>query len=385
MDFELSDEQKQLQASVAKFAAEEIAPLAEKLDREGKFPTELFHRVGELGITAIPFEKKYGGLGQGIFEMVLALEQMARADQSLAITTMVSVGTGVVLSRYGTRDQAERYVPGIASGRELGAVAGTEPQAGSDTGGFKTRARREGDSWKIRGEKAFITNSGTDITSCILTMAVTSEPSDPKKSFTMFVVPARTPGLIAGEPYRKMGWRSSDTHPLFYEDCTVGADAVFGEAGKGRYILHKGYQQARGFIAACSLGLAQACLDHSIAYAKQRRAFGRPIESLQLIQKMIADMAVRVEAARLLTYRAAVNVDRGIVSIKDLAIAKVYATEIGTECADLAVQIHGGWGFMDDCPVSRYYRDNRVCTIGDGTSQIQSLLIARELGLDVRL
>ncbi len=381
MDFLLRDDQKTLQRTVAEFADKEVAPLAEKLDREQRFPVELFLKVGKLDITAIPFAEELGGLGLGTFEMVLALEQLARADQSLAVTTMVSVATGLTLSRFGSAELKEKYLPDIVRGRKICAIAGTEPEAGSDTAGFRTRASFDGQKWRINGSKAYITNAGTEITSFALVLVVTSEPEAARKGFTLFLVPSGTRGFVPGEPYRKMGWRSSDTRPLYFDDCEVGPDMVVGEVGRGRHILHRGYQQARVFLAACSLGLAQACLEHSVAYAKQRHAFGGPIGRFQLIQKMIADMAVKIEAARLLVYRAAWMADHGHASLRDLAMAKLYATEIGNECANAAVQIHGGWGYLDDCPVSRYFRDNRICTIGDGTSQIQALLIARELGL----
>jgi len=384
MDFRLTDEQKALQSQVAAFADKEVAPLAEKLDREAVFPTDLFRKVGALGITRIPFEEEWGGMGLGTFEMVLALEQLARADQSLAVTAMVSVAVGLIVSRFGTREQKEKFLPGIVKGETLGAIAGTEPQAGSDTQGFKTRAHRDGNLWKINGNKEYITNAGTDISSFVLTLAVTSEPAAERKIFTLFLVPSGTPGFTPGASYKKMGWRSSDTRPLYFDDCTLGPEAVVGEVGGGRFLLHKGYQQARAFLSACSLGLAQACLEHSVAYARERQAFGASIGRLQLVQKMVTDMAVRIEAARLLTYRASRNADLGDADLKDLAMAKLYATQIGSECADLAIQVHGGWGFMDDCPVSRYYRDNRICTIGDGSSQIQTLIIARALGLDVQ-
>jgi alkylation response protein AidB-like acyl-CoA dehydrogenase len=383
VDFRLTDEQRRLQAAVAEFARGEIAPQAEALDREGRFPTALFLRLAALGVTAIPFAPEWGGLGHGSFEMALAIEEIARADQSLAVTTMVSVAAGLMLARFGSQELRQRFLPEVVSGRKICAIAGTEPGAGSDTAGFTSSARREGEQWVLNGEKAFITNAGTDITTFALVLAVTGEPRGGRKSFTLFLVPSATPGFTPGEPYRKMGWRSSDTRPLHFEDCVLPNDLVVGEVGHGRQLLHRGYQQARVFLAACSLGLAQASLDQSVAYAKQRRAFGATIGRLQLVQKMIADMAVKVEAARMLVYRAAWLADHDQATLKDLAIAKLYATEIGTECANLAVQVHGGWGFMDDCPASRYYRDNRVCTIGDGSSQIQTLLIARELGLDV--
>jgi short/branched chain acyl-CoA dehydrogenase len=381
MDFLLSEDQQRLQAMVHDFAQKEVAPLAEKLDRDARFPTALFQKMAALGITSIPFPAEYGGMGLGTFEMVLALEEIARADQSLAVTTMVSVATALTLMRFGPPHLKEKYLADVVSGKRICAIAGTEPGAGSDTAEFKTRGKHDGQKWKINGEKAFITNAGTPITSFGLVLVVTGEKAK-RKSFTLFLVPVGTPGFSVGEPYRKMGWRSSDTRPLYFDDCTLGGEMVVGEADKGRIVLHRGYQQARLFLAACSLGLAQASLDHSLRYAKERRAFGGPIGNLQLVQKMIADIAVKVDTARLLVYRAAWMADSGRASLKELAMAKLYATEIGSECANLAIQVHGGWGFMDDCPVSRYLRDNRICTIGDGSSQVQTLIIARELGLE---
>lgn len=383
MDFLLSDDQAKLRDSVAAFARNEVAPLAEKLDQEGKFPTELFQKTGELGVMGIPFPEAWGGLGLGTFEAVLAIEALAEADQSLAVSTMVSVATGLTLLRFGSEEQKAEYLPDIVSGRKVCAIAGTEPQAGSDTAGFTTRAKIHDNGWSLSGEKAFITNGGTEITSFSLVLCVTSPPEAEKKSFTLFLVPSGTPGFEPGPLYRKMGWRSSDTRPLHFDDCILDGGKVVGEVDQGRYLLHKGYQQARVFLAACSLGLAQASLDHAVAYAKERKAFGGTLGSLQMVQEMCAQMSAKVDAARLLTYKAAWLSDQGKATLKDLATAKYYATEIGTECANLAIQVHGGWGFMDDCPVSRYYRDNRICTIGDGSSQIQLMLIARDLGLDV--
>lgn len=384
MDFLLNDEQKQLQAMVAEFCREEVAPGAEARDQKAEFPTELFLKLAALGIPAIPHSPDYGGLGLGTFEMALALEQIANVDQSLAVTTMVNAACGLTFSRFASEEPKRRWLPEVVAGSKICSLAGTEPQAGSDTAASKTRARPgPGSGWTINGEKAFITNPGTDISSFTMVMAVTSPPEAAKKEFTLFHIPTGTPGYEIGPSYRKMGWRSSDTRPLYFNDCKVAAESVIGGVGKGRLITHKGFQQARVFLGACSLGLAQGSLDHALAYAKERRAFRGTIGSLQLVQKMIADMAVKVESARMLVYRAAWLSDHGQATLKDLAMAKYYATEIGTECANLAVQVHGGWGFMDDCPASRYLRDNRICTIGDGSSQIQILLIARELGLDV--
>lgn len=384
MDFLLSDDQKNLQEAVAKFAREKIAPVAEKLDKEAKFPTALFHDLAGTGITSIPFAEAWGGMGLGTFEMALALEQVARADQSLAVGTMVSVATGLTLARFGSEEQKAKYLPDIVAGRKICSIAGTEPQAGSDTAGFTTRARLVGNKWILNGEKAYITNPGTDISSFALVLAGTNPPEAQKKSFTLFLIPVGTKGYTVGKSYNKLGWKSSDTHPLYFSDCELSPANIVGEVDRGRILLHKGYQQARVFLSICSVGLAQASLDHAVAYAKERKAFGGSIGKLQLIQKMIADICVKVETARMIVYKAAWLSDKGLATGKDLAIAKYYATEIGNECANLSLQVHGGWGFMDDCAPSRYVRDNRVCTIGDGSSQVQTLLIARELGLDVQ-
>jgi short-chain 2-methylacyl-CoA dehydrogenase len=384
MNFDLSPDQEQLQARVRDFAQSEIAPVAEKLDRDGVFPTELFKKLGDLGVMSIPFDEKYGGMGLGVFEAVLAIEEIARADQSLAVSAMVSIATGLTVARFGTPQLAEKWLPEIVTGQKICAIAGTEPDAGSDTAGFKTRSRMVDDGrWVINGEKAFITNAGTDISLFTLLLTVSSPPEAPKKEFTLFLVPNESQGYSRGEKYRKLGWRSSDTRPLYFDNCHVDAGNVVGGAHKGRWVLHKGYQAARLFLAACSLGLAQASLDHSVNYAKERKAFGGTLGRLQLIQEMVAEIALQVDAARLLTYRAAWGVDEGRDNLKELSMAKYHATEAGSKCADLAIQIHGGWGYMEENPVSRYYRDNRVCTIGDGSSQIQKLLIARECGLDV--
>ena len=384
MNFDLTPDQAALQANVREFAEAEVAPRAEQLDRDGQFPTDLFQKVGELGVMAIPFPEDLGGMGLGVFEAALAIEEIARADQSLAVSTMVSIATGLTVARFGTEEQKRTWLPDIVTGQKICSIAGTEPNAGSDTGGFITRATEVSSGlWSISGEKAFITNPGTDISSFAIVLAVSSPKDAARKQFTLFLVPADAKGYSRGEKYRKMGWRSSDTRPLYFDDCRLTEDHIVGPAHGGRWVLHKGYHAARLFLSACSLGLAQASLDHAITYAKERQAFGGPIGKLQLIQDMIAKMAVKVDTARLLVYRAAWLVDEGREDLKALSMAKMHATEVGSEVANMAIQVHGGWGFMDDCPVSRYLRDNRVCTIGDGSSQIQSLLIARECGLDV--
>ncbi len=384
MNFDLTPDQRALQERVREFAQAEIAPRAEQLDRDGVFPTDLFREIGDLGIMAIPFPEELGGLGMGVFEAVLAIEELARADQSIAVSAMVSMATGLTVARFGTEEQKAAWLPDIVAGRKICSIAGTEPDAGSDTAGFKTRATEiSAGMWSLTGEKAYITNPGTDISSFTIILAVSSERSDPRKQYTLFLVPNDTPGYTRGEKYRKMGWRSSDTRPLYLDDCRLPESAIIGQKHGGRYVLHRGYQAARLFLSACSLGLAQASLDHSLAYAKSRQAFGGSIGRLQLIQEMIAKMALKVDSARLVTYRAAWLVDEGRNDLMALSMAKLHATETGSEVANMAIQVHGGWGFMDDCPVSRYLRDNRICTIGDGSSQIQTLLIARACGLDV--
>jgi len=333
---------------------------------------------------SIPFSEDLGGMGLGVFETVLAIEELARADQSLAVSTMVSIATGLTVARFGTEEQKRTWLPEIVSGQKICSIAGTEPGAGSDTGGFKTRATQLGNGqWSLSGEKAFITNPGTPISLFTLILAVSSPTDADRKQFTLFLTPNDAKGYTRGKKYDKMGWKSSDTRPLYLDDCQLGEEAIVGEAHKGRYLLHKGYQAARLFLSACSLGLAQASLDSALSYAKERQAFGGSIGKLQLIQELIAKMALKVDSARLVTYRAAWQVDQGIEDLGALSMAKLHATETGSEVANMAIQVHGGWGFMDDCPPSRYLRDNRICTIGDGSSQIQTLLIARACGLDV--
>lgn len=384
MNFDLTPDQIALQEKVREFAQAEIAPRAEQLDRDGVFPTDLFHKLGDLGVMSIAFPEELGGMGLGVFEATLAIEEIARADQSLAVSAMVSIATGLTVARFGTEQQKRDWLPDIVSGRKMCSIAGTEPDAGSDTAGFKTRATEvEPGIWSLSGEKAYITNPGTEISSFAIILAVSSPREEQNKKFTLFLVPSDAPGYTRGEKYRKMGWRSSDTRPLYLDDCRLPESAIVGQLHGGRWVLHKGYQAARLFLSACSLGLAQASLDHSIKYAKERKAFGNSLGRLQLIQEMIAKMALKVDSARLVTYRAAWQVDEGRTDLMALSMAKLLATEAGSEVANMAIQIHGGWGFMDDCPVSRYLRDNRVCTIGDGSSQIQTLLIARECGLDV--
>ena len=384
MNLELTQDQINLQTAVREWAQAELAPLAYKLDQEAKFPTELYLKMNrDIGVASIPFKEEHGGLGLGILDMSLAIEELARADQTFAVTTMVAVATGLTLQQFGSDMHKEKYLPDIVAGKAVGSIAGTEPQAGSWTAGFTSRATRKGDKWSLTGEKAFITNSGTDITSYNLVGAITSPADAEKTKMSLFLVPDGTPGIEIGKSYDKLGWRSSDTHPIYMDGAEVGDEMIVGNEGDGRYIVHKTYQSARCFLSACALGLSQGCLDHSIEYAKDRQAFGRSLGGLQMIQKMIADMAIKTETSRLLARQAAAKVDAGNATLLELAMAKYHCCESSSEVADLAVQIHGGFGFMNDCPVSRYLRDTRITRIGDGSSQIQSMIIAKELGLDV--
>lgn len=384
MHFDLSPEQKELQQTIHDFAQAEIAPIAEELDQKAQFPVELFQRVGEMGVMSIPFPEELGGMGLGVFEAALAIEALARADQSIAVSTMVSMATGLTVARFGSEEQKKKWLPEIITGQKICSIAGTEPDAGSDTGGFTTRATQLGNGqWSLSGEKAFITNAGTPISLFTLILAITSPKDAERKKFSLFLTPNDAPGYTRGGGYSKMGWRSSDTRQLYLDDCQLGEEAIVGQVDGGRHLLHKGYQAARLWLSACSLGLAQASLDHALKYANERKAFGGTLGQRQLIQQKIAMMALKVDTARLLTYRAAWQIDQGIDDLGALSMAKMGATEIGTEVANMAVQIHGGWGFMDDCPPSRYLRDNRICTIGDGSSEIQTMLIARACGLDV--
>lgn len=384
MSVELTPEQKQLQETVREWAQRELAPIAYELDKKAEFPTDLYLKMNkDIGVCAIPFKEEYGGLGLGIFEMTLAIEELARADQSFALSVMVAVATGLTLQKFGNEMQKREYLPGIVAGTAVGTIAGTEPQAGSWTAGFKSRADKVGDKWSISGEKAFITNSGTPITSYNLVGAITTPKDAEKTKMSLFLVPQGTPGMTIGKSYDKLGWRSSDTHPLYMDGIELGDEYIVGNEGDGRYIVHKTYQFARCFLSACATGLSQACLDHSIEYAKEREAFGRTLGGLQMIQKMITDMAVKVETSRMMLYAAAKKSDEGTASLYELAMAKYYCCESSSEVADIAIQVHGGYGYMNDCPVSRYLRDTRITRIGDGSSQIQTMIIARELGLDV--
>jgi len=377
VDFDLASEHEAFRKVVRDFAEKEVAPLAEEWDRTHAFPLDVVRKMGELGLFGLPFPEEYGGMGADLLTLCIAIEELARVDSSIAITLEAAVGLGAnPIYRFGTEEQKREWLPDLAAGRTLAAFGLTEPDAGSDAGGTRTKAVLDGDEWVINGTKAFITNSGTEITSLITVTAKTG-PDE----ISAFLVPAGTPGLVIEPAYRKMGWRASDTHEVRLEDCRVPVGNLLGERGKGFRQFLEILDEGRIAIAALAVGLLQGCLDESVAYANDRSAFGKPIGSYQAIAFKCADMAVAVDAARLLTYRAAWMSGQGRPVIREAAEAKLFASEAAVTAAREATQIFGGYGFVDETPVSRFYRDAKVLEIGEGTSEIQRLVISRALGL----
>jgi short/branched chain acyl-CoA dehydrogenase len=382
MDFDLSPEQEEFRKAVREFAAEVVAPRAEEMDREAKLPLNIVKQMADLGLFGLPFPEEYGGQGADFLTLVIAIEELARVDSSIAITLEAAVGLGAnPIYRYGTEEQKQRWLVPMARGEILGSFGLTEPGGGSDAGATLTTGKLENGEWVINGSKAFITNSGTEISKVCTITAVTGESGDGRKEISSIIVPAGTPGFEVGRDYRKLGWHASDTHELSFNDCRVPEENLLGERGRGfgqfLHILDDG----RIAIGALGVGLAQGCLDESVRYAKEREAFGRPIGEFQGLQFKIADMRVAVETARTYLYRAAWLRDQSRPFKAEASIAKLYATEIAVTCARDAVQVFGGYGFVDESPVARFYRDSKVLEIGEGTSEIQRILIARDLGL----
>ena len=380
MNFELTAEQAQIRDLVHEFAAEEIAPGAGERDEREEFPLDIVKKLGELGICGVPLPEEHGGLGADAVTWALVIEELGRADPSVAVTVSVASGlAGGMVARYGTDEQRRRWLPPIASGEMLAAFALTEPGSGSDASALRTRARLDGDAWVLDGSKAFISNSGTPITGFVVAAARTEDGTE--GGISTILVPADAPGFLVGPPYRKLGWRSSDTHELSFEGCRVPADHLLGERGKGLAQCLAALDDGRISIAALSVGLAQGCLDASLAYAKEREAFGRPIGAFEAVAFKLADMRATIEAARLLTYRAAWLKDRGRPYATEAAIAKLRASETAVDVAREAIQVHGGYGYTEDFQVARAYRDAKVLEIGEGTSEVLRLVIARDLGL----
>ena len=383
MHFDLSDEHEAFRKVVRDFAEHEIAPHAEAWDRDHVFPLDTVRAMGELGLFGLPFPEAYGGSGADFTTFCLAVEELARVDSSMAITLEAAVGLGAnPIFTFGNDEQRATWLPDMCAGRALGAFGLTEPQAGSDAGATATRAVLDTGEWVIDGTKAFITNSGTPITSAVIVTARTGAAEDPRE-ISAIIVPAGTPGLFVEPPYRKMGWHASDTHGLALQGCRVPEGNLLGQRGFGFRQFLSTLDDGRVAIAALAVGLAGACLEQSLAYARERRAFGGPIGRFQAIAFKCADMAVMVENARLLTYKAAWLKDSGRPFKQAAAMAKLYATEAAVTATREATQIFGGYGFMDSTPVSRFYRDAKILEIGEGTSEIQRLVISRELGLPV--
>jgi short/branched chain acyl-CoA dehydrogenase len=376
VDFDLSDEQRLLQRTVREFAREEVAPAAEELDRTKSFPYEIVAKMAGLGLMGIPFDEEYGGGGADTLSYVLAVEELARVDSSVCITMAAHTSLGTMpIHLWGTAEQKDEWLPELCTGRRLAAFGLTEPEAGSDAGNTRTRAKLDDGEWVIDGAKQFITNAGTDISGCVTITARTGDGE-----ISNIIVPNGTPGYEQGEPYRKMGWNASDTRPLSFDGCRVPESNLLGRRGEGfRNFLHI-LDGGRIGVSAMGVGLAQGALDEALAYAKERRAFGQPISKYQAIQAKLADISAEIEAARLLTYRAALLKDRGEPFTLVAAQAKLKTGRLAVRATEEAVQIHGGYGYIEEYPVCRFYRDAKILTIGEGTDEVQQMVIARELG-----
>jgi butyryl-CoA dehydrogenase len=381
MDFTLNDEQVAIRDTCREFAEREIKPRAEKMDATGEFPYDLIRQMGELGLMGIPFPEAYGGAGADFLSYCLALEEISRADVSVGITLEAHTSLGSMpFYLFGSTEQKARYLPALTRGEQLWSFGLTEPEAGSDSGGTHTRAVLQDGQWHINGSKCFITNAGTAMTGGVTIAAATGTRADGRKEISNLIVPKDTPGYVIGNPYKKMGWKASDTRPLAFEDCVIPAENMLGQRGDGFKQFMQILDGGRIAIAALAVGLAQACLDESLSYARQRRQFGQPIGAFQAIQFKLADMATEVELARLMYYKAAWLHMRGEPYTREAAMAKLFASETAKRAADQAVQIHGGYGFMDEYPVSRYWRNVKAIEIGEGTSEVQRMIIAKQLG-----
>ena len=386
MDFDLSPDHELIRRTVREFAEGEVAPVAEELDRTKSFPYEIVAQLGKLNLMGIPFPEEYGGGGGDTLAYALAVEELTRVDSSVAITLCAHTSLGTQpIYLFGSEQQKREWMPQLCSGEKLGAFGLTEPEAGSDAGNTRTRARLENGEWAIDGAKQFITNAGTNISGLVSITAVTSgagdgESSNATREISNIIIPNGTPGYEQGEPYRKMGWNASDTRPLTFSDCHVPEDNLLGPRGAGfKQFLHI-LDIGRIGVAAMGVGLAQGALDEALKYAKERRAFGQAISKFQAIQGKLADMSTEIAAARLLVYKAAREKDAGRNFTLTAAQAKLKTGRLAVRCAEEAVQIHGGYGFIEEYPVCRFYRDAKILTIGEGTDEVQQMVIARALG-----
>jgi short-chain 2-methylacyl-CoA dehydrogenase len=376
MHFDFDDDSELLRRTVRDFAVQEVAPVAEELDREKRFPYEIVARMGELGWMGIPFPEEVGGAGGTTLQYALAVEELTRVDSSVAITMCAHTSLGTQpIYLFGSAEQKQHYLPELCAGTRLGAFGLTEPEAGSDAGNTRTRAALDGSEWVIEGAKQFITNAGTDISGHVCITARTGEDE-----ISNILVDNGTAGYEQGQPYRKMGWNASDTRPLTFSECRVPEENLLGPRGQGfRQFLHI-LDIGRIGVAAMGVGLAQGALDEALSYARERRAFGQPISKFQSIQAKLADMSTEIEAARLLVYKAAFLKDEGRNFTLTAAQAKLKTGRLAVRCAEEAVQIHGGYGYIEEYPVCRFYRDAKILTIGEGTDEVQQMVIARALG-----
>jgi short-chain 2-methylacyl-CoA dehydrogenase len=383
MEFSLTAEQEEFRKIVRAFAEEVVAPRAEAMDRAERLDDAVLDQMAGMGLFGLPFPERYGGMDADYFTLCLAIEELARVDSSVAITLEAAVGLGAMpIWRFGTEEQKRRWLVPLASGQGLGSFGLTEPGGGSDAAALRTRARLEDGQWVIDGTKAFITNAGLPRSSLVTVAAVTGERADGRPEISTIIVPAGTPGYRVGRSYSKVGWHASDTRELVFEDCRVPEENLLGERGSGLANFLRTLEEGRVAVAALATGLCQGCVDECVRYARERQAFGQPIASFQAVAFKIADMELRAHTARLAWQEAATALAAGEPFGRQAAIAKLYASEAAVTSAREAVQVHGGYGFMNEFPVARFYRDAKVLEIGEGTSEVMRILIARSLGLD---
>lgn len=382
MDLRLSDEHEALRKTVEQFARDEVAPVIGDYYARGEFPLPLVKSMADLGLFGLPFPEEYGGMGGDFVALCVAIEELARVDSSIAITLEAGVSLGAMpIYRFGSEELKREWLPKLTSGEMLGAFGLTEAGAGSDASGTRTKAELVGDEWVINGSKSFITNSGTDITGLVTVTAVTGLKADGSKEISSILIPAGTPGFAVSREYDKLGWNASDTHELSFTDVRVPVSNLVGERGRGYAQFLRILDEGRIAIAALGTGLAQGCVDESVKYASQREAFGRPIGAHQAVSFMIADMELRAHTSRLAWRDAAARMAAGDPFKRQAAIAKLHSSNAAMDNSRAATQVHGGYGFTIEFPVGRFYRDAKILEIGEGTSEVQRMLISRDLGL----